>query len=190
MKSTVASWVLAGLIQTGVLHAEPRAIITQQSVITLHVYKSGVFSAFGHDHEITAAISKGQVDASKPFVEFVVEANALKVVDAGVSAKDRTEIQTTMEGPKVLDATRFHEIRFRSTSIQKSGANQWTVHGELTLHGTTHPVIGEVSERAGHYVGSATLNQRDFGMTPVSVAGGAVKVKDQVKLAFDIVTEH
>jgi hypothetical protein len=32
------------------------------------------------------------------------------------------------------------------------------------------------------------LKQRDFGITPVSVAGGTVKVKDQVKIEFDIAT--
>ena len=43
-----------------------------------------------------------------------------------------------------------------------------------------------VKKQGGRYVGSATLKQRDFGMTPVSVAGGTVKVKDEVKIEFEI----
>jgi hypothetical protein len=36
------------------------------------------------------------------------------------------------------------------------------------------------------YRGSATLKQTDFGITPVTVAGGTVKVKDEVKIEFEI----
>jgi hypothetical protein len=43
-----------------------------------------------------------------------------------------------------------------------------------------------VRKEGGRYVGSAKLKQRDFGMTPVSVAGGTVKVKDEVKIEFEI----
>jgi hypothetical protein len=39
----------------------------------------------------------------------------------------------------------------------------------------------------GHYRGSVPLKQTDFGITPVRIAGGAVKVKDEIKIEFDIV---
>ena len=45
-------------------------------------------------------------------MEFVVDARALRVVDSGVSDKDRADIQNTMLGPKVLDSAQSHEIRF------------------------------------------------------------------------------
>ena len=38
----------------------------------------------------------------------------------------------------------------------------------------------------GRYTGSATVKQKEFGMEPVSVAGGTVKVKDEVKVEFEI----
>ena len=37
------------------------------------------------------------------------------------------------------------------------------------------------------YVGAAIFRQTQFGIRPVSVAGGAVKVKDEVKIDFAIV---
>lgn len=46
----------------------------------------------------------------------------------------------------------------------------------------------EVSENSGHYVGMTTLKQRDFGINPVRIAGGTVKVKDTVKIEFEVVT--
>jgi len=36
------------------------------------------------------------------------------------------------------------------------------------------------------YQGAAVLKQTGFGITPVKVAGGTVKVKDEVKVAFSI----
>jgi MOSC domain-containing protein YiiM len=40
----------------------------------------------------------------------------------------------------------------------------------------------------GHYLGSATVKQQEFGITPITIAGGTVKVKDEVKIEFDIRT--
>jgi hypothetical protein len=55
------------------------------------------------------------------------------------------------------------------------------------LHGKTSPVAVEVTLKDGHYKGSARLKQREFGITPISLAGGTVKVKDEVAVEFDIV---
>jgi hypothetical protein len=35
-------------------------------------------------------------------------------------------------------------------------------------------------------VGSATLNQKEFGIMAASIAGGIVKVKDELTIEFDI----
>jgi len=40
--------------------------------------------------------------------------------------------------------------------------------------------------RNGHYTGRVVLKQRDFGITPVSIAGGTVKVKNELTIDFDI----
>ena len=60
------------------------------------------------------------------------------------------------------------------------------MRGNLTLHGQTRPVMVDVALRDGRHEGSARLKQRDFGITPVSIAGGTVKVKDEVKVEFGI----
>ncbi len=31
------------------------------------------------------------------------------------------------------------------------------------------------------------MKQRDFGIMPISIAGGTVKVKDEIKIEFDVV---
>ena len=75
----------------------------------------------------------------------------MRVMDKDVSEKDRAEIQETMLGPKVLDAGRFPEIRFRSTAVEPAGAGRWTVRGDLTLHGQTRPVKLDVQSQNGHF---------------------------------------
>ena len=44
-----------------------------------------------------------------------------------------------------------------------------------------------VSLDGGHYRGFASFKQSNFGISPIRIAGGTVKVKDEVKIEFDIV---
>ncbi len=176
----------AALICSSAASAEPHNIDAKNSVMTVHVYKSGVLSAFGHDHEIAAPITEGTVDTTAHRVELSVKAAALQVRDPKGSEKDHDQIQKTMDGPEVLDVEHHQEIRFRSTGAEQSGDGAWTVRGDLTLHGETKPVTVQVRERNGHYVGSARFKQTEFGMTPVKIAGGTVRVKDEVQVEFDI----
>jgi hypothetical protein len=49
-------------------------------------------------------------------------------------------------------------------------------------------VTASVKKQSQTYTGSSQLKQTDFGITPVSVGGGTVKVKDELKLDFEVVT--
>ena len=188
------SWLFAAMLAAPLVlwsaDALPaKEIDTQKSTMTVRVFKSGLFSAFGHDHEISAPIQQGTVSETDRSVELVVDARQMRVMDKDVSEKDRAEIQETMLGPKVLDTAQFPEIRFHSTSVERAGEGRWTVHGDLTLHGQTRPAKVEVEGEGGHYQGTAELKQTDFGIEPVSGGGGAVKVKDEVRVEFEIVTK-
>ena len=166
-------------------------IDAQRSTMTVKVGKSGLFSSFGHNHEIRAPISDGAVHTSSPAsVELRLDARRMQVIDPDLSAKDRAEVQKTMLSAAVLDSERFPEIRFVSRSVATaSSVDGYRLDGELTLHGATRPLVVWVEHRKGHYIGSATVKQSNFGIKPVAVAGGTVKVKDAVEIVFDIVTE-
>ncbi len=168
--------------------AEKRPIDASHSRLTVHVGKTGFFSAASHNHEVAAPISKGEVDESKPFsVWFDVNVAAMKVVDPDAPDSDRAAVQERMLGPEVLDAANFHEIHFASERVENIGESRWRVHGQLTLHGQTKPIVLETSLENGHYRGTATVFQTNFGITPIKVAGGTIKVKDEVQIEFDIV---
>ena len=166
---------------------EPRAIDSAHSSLKVRVTKSGVFSAFAHNHEIEAPIESGEVtEAGKPSVELRVDARKLSVLDPEASADTRAQVQKTMLGPQVLDTERFREIHFLSREIEAKGTDHWLVHGTLDLHGQSHPVTVDVSLKDGVYQGTAALKQTEFGIKPVTVAGGTVKVKDEIKVEFAI----
>jgi polyisoprenoid-binding protein YceI len=183
-----AQMTTSGLLPFAATPVQKHQIDAERSAITVHVYRAGLFSAFAHDHEIAASIAEGWIEFSKsPAAELRMDARQLRVLDPNLAADKRSEVRNTMEGPKVLDSSRFPEILFRTTVVEKSGSDRWVVHGILFLHGQTHPVVTEVREVEGRYRGSTTLKQGDFGIKPISIAGGTVRVKDEVRVAFEIV---
>lgn len=156
------------------------------STITILVRKSGLFSAFAHDHVVVAPIAQGTLDAKAMKIDVTVATKQVKVTDPDVSEKDRAEIQSTMLGPKVLDAEKFPQIRFHSSHIEQAGPQRYRVTGELELHGATRPLTFDVTGGPDHYQGKTKFKQTDFGIQPVSVAGGTVKVKDEVEIEISV----
>ena len=165
--------------------AQQRNIDTQKSTLTVHVGKTGVFSGFGHEHEVRAPILGGTADIGvHPAVEIHVDARALRVIDKDASEQERMEVQQTMLGPEVLDSESHKEILFKSTAADSAGQDRWTLRGNLTLCGQTRPVTVHVTLKDGHYTGEASVKQTDFGIKPPGKAG--VRAKDELKIAFTI----
>ena len=45
-----------------------------------------------------------------------------------------------------------------------------------------------VAWQDGKYTGSLSLKQTDYGITPVKIAGGVVRVKGEITIEFSIVS--
>jgi len=175
------------LLPTILSAATDKHIDAKKSVLIIHVGKAGVFSAAGHDHWVDAPISHGQfAEGAAAHVEFSVDAGKMTVrPDEKTSAKDRAKIQETMQ-TAVLESEKYPEIRFRSTTVTPNGGQAWKVTGPLTLHGVSKVVLVEVRRDGETYTGSARLKQSDFGIQPVTIGGGVVKVKDELDISFKI----
>jgi len=158
-----------------------------QSTITIRVFKSGLFSALAHDHAIQAPIASGSIDPQAKLVELTFNVADMKVLDPGESDSNRKEIDATMKGPKVLDGTQFPSISFTSSSVKAVGSDRSEVVGTLKLHGISRTITVPVTFSSGKYTGSVPLKQTDYGITPVKIAGGTVRVKDQITIEFSIV---
>ena len=199
----IIRWV--GLAALLFARAEPAAAQTAYSFDAAHssleinVYKEGFFKAFGHEHLVTAKDFSGaaRFDADKlenSTVTLRVAAKSFTVVDPGESDKDRQQVQATMLGESVLDTARYPEIIFRSTGVTKleRQGDGWrlTLTGTLLLHGAERPVTFPLTVRVsgGELTaqGEVFFLQTDYGIKPVKVGGGAVKVKDRLRIHFEI----
>jgi hypothetical protein len=169
------------------IHAAERPIDVQRSRVTVLVGKAGLFSVFADNHTISAPIASGAISEAGPLsVSIVVNAGDLAVLDPNLSADKRAEVRTRMLSDEVLDASRFPTIAFQSTNVEPSGENRWNVSGRLTIHGITRTVTFPTVRIDDRYRGQVDIRQRDFGITPIRVAGGTVAVKDEVKVEFEI----
>ena len=169
------------------LCAQDKAIDIQRSTISIHVGKAGLFSVAGHEHWVEAPISSGVLNESAPpHVEFRVEAAKMQVKpDPKIDPKTQAEIQKDMQ-EKTLESARFPEILFRSSHVEKETEGQWKVEGMLTLHGVTRPTSLSVKRSGDAYIGRTTLRQSDFGIKPITAAGGTVRVKNELEIDFHI----
>jgi polyisoprenoid-binding protein YceI len=149
-----------------------------------------VLSAAAHEHWVNAPIAGGTIaaDGSTPAVRFTVDARRLSVrPEKGVTDKDRAEVQSNMQS-KVLESDIYPDIVFRSTEVRRTGAVVWGVSGDLTLRGVTKPVSVDVTRQNDAYVGMVRIKQTDFGIQPIKIGGGVVRVKDELEVSFRVYT--
>lgn len=167
--------------------AQERPIDTQRSTIAIHVGKAGLFSAAAHDHTIDAPISSGSIRESAPAaVQFTVKTAKMTVrADPKVDEKTRAAVQKDME-TMTLEVAKFPEIAFRSSHAEKLSGGDWKVDGDLSLHGVTKPVSLTVKRSGDAYTTHIALRQTDFGIKPVSIGGGMIRVKNEVEIDFQI----
>lgn len=192
-----AGVVLAGA--AAVRAADVYEVDPAASTLTIHVGKAGLFKFAGHEHEVTAPVSSGRIEAdagdlTRSSVTLTFRAAELRVTGKDEPPEDLPKVQEAMIGPKVLDAARFETIRFTSRKVAgralPDAVYDLRLEGDLELHGVTRPVTVPVRVRRAadgtlSAEGTAVVRQTDFGIKPVSVAG-VVNVKDELGLTFRV----
>jgi hypothetical protein len=166
MKTIYRISVFALLLGTSLAQTQP--IDTEHSVVTVRVFKSGLFSAFADNHEIRAPISAGVLDEAER-VEIVVDSRKLVVLDPNLPPEKRQQVEERMLGPEVLDANQFHEIRFHANHLNEESADHFFLAGTLSLHGKTRPISLHVVRSSGHYRGDVILKHRQLDSRSVSI---------------------
>jgi polyisoprenoid-binding protein YceI len=149
--------------------------------------RSGAAAKAGHDLliEVTAWEATLTV-GDEARVELSADAGSLRVLEGtgGIQSlgdDDKAEIHKTIVG----DVLKGHPIAFRSTAVTGDDA-RLSVHGELTLVGTTRPLAFDLDVGdAGRLRATAVLKQSDWGMKPYSTLFGALKVADDVRVEID-----
>jgi polyisoprenoid-binding protein YceI len=171
------------------------------SRFTVQAFATGLLSAMGHNPTIGIRKFTGEVDfSSKTLVgsgfRLSIEAASLSVQD-DISDKDRREIEKMMN-EHVLDVAKFPEILYEAAAASvtrvEDSLYSAALDGKLSFHGVTRSqpvtariaVFGEMFRASGNF----TLRQSDYQIEPISVAGGAMKLKDELKFAFEMVARN
>ena len=164
-------------------------------------FATGMLAGFGHNPTFSVRDFTGQVrippgGPAEASMELRGKAASLAVT-GDIKDKDRREIEQLMHR-EVLESATFPEIAFRSTAVSadRTGEGQYriTLVGDFSLHGVTaqQEIVAyfSLTEQQARAWGDFSLSQSKFGIRPISVAGGALKLKDELKLSFDIVARR
>ncbi len=168
------------------------------SKFTVRAFASGMLSAMGHNpafaiRDFTGEANLDAVAPGQASLRVQIRADSLEVVD-DISSRDRREMESTMN-QSVLESSKYPEIVYESARAAADqlgdGRYKLAINGNLSLHGVTRPlpVTAQVTVNGDmlRAYGDFSILQSNYGIRPVSVAGGALKLKDELKFTFDIV---
>jgi polyisoprenoid-binding protein YceI len=170
----------------------------RSSRFTVRAFATGLLAKMGHNPTIGIRDLSGEVKFNPDKLEagsfrLVIKSASMNVQDE-ISTKDLREMERLMN-EEVLETAKFPEIVYEAPSISVSKMADMlysaTLNGKLTLHGVTCSqqitvrvaLLGSMLRASSDF----TLNQTDYNIKLVSVAGGALKLKDELKFSFEIV---
>jgi polyisoprenoid-binding protein YceI len=150
----------------------------------------------GHFKNVRGTLVFDEKDPGSGSVEVVIDAKGLWTGEPDRDAHLRSA--------DFLDVERHPEIRFRGHVLERVGATDFKVTGDLTIRGVTRPAVLDVHYlgqwqtpwweggvdkgprvRAG-FVAETTIDRRDFGVSwnaPLELGG--VVVGDHVQITID-----
>lgn len=175
--------------------AEPRWTLTSSDDAVLEIRTDVTGKAATMGHRLTIEVTRWRVDVDRDAegptaVELIAEVDSLDVVhgEGGVTPLLGPEKAVARSNAlKTLDAKRHPRIVFRADTVDTTGSGL-RLGGTLEIHGVTrdHTVDLTVEEDGGtrHLSLESVVRQTDFDVKPYSQLLGAMKVVDEVTVAF------
>ena len=169
-----------------------------ESLVVIEVRRSGSLARLGHDHVVASREVVGYVAPDEGRADLYVALARMQVDEAALRPEAGFDTQPTesdIEGTRANMLARVLEAdKFPFALISVAGANakekKTTLAVAITLHGymRTLQVPAEIEADAEkmNVAGRLAFNQSDFGITPYSLLGGAIAVKDALELRFRI----
>ncbi|MGO8815179.1 MAG: YceI family protein [Terriglobia bacterium] len=171
------------------------------SSFTVQAFATGVLSAFGHNPTIAIGDYDGVIQSPSETFEqasmrLTLRTTAMEVLD-DMKKDDLQKLEREMY-EKILEVSRYPTADYESRQIttQKLSDDLFhvTVLGELSFHGVRHPhsfgarvtKMGSMLRISGDFI----LRQSDYGIKPYTVAGGVLRLKDDLKFKFELVARR
>jgi polyisoprenoid-binding protein YceI len=164
----------------------PAVAAQKYDIDTNHTYVMFTYNHLGfsnplvHLEKISADFQLDTADLTKSSIAVTLP---LEGLHTGVAKLD-----DDLKSPNFFDAAKYPEITFKSTKVEKTGADGLKINGDLTVHGVTKPVvlnakvnkIGDSPMGKGPSAGfeaEATLQRSAFGVGKlVPAVGDEIKV--------------
>jgi polyisoprenoid-binding protein YceI len=165
------------------------AIDPVHSTVEFAVKHMMVSTVRGHFQGISGSITLDEADPSQSSVSVEIDAST---VDTRHPDRD-----TDLRSPNFLEVEKFPTITFQSTKVEPAGGDNLKITGDLTIHGTTRPVVLE-AEYSGRsrtpygtevigYDATTQISRKDFGLTwNVALETGGFAVGDTVKITLGV----
>jgi len=177
-----------------------------ESEVRVLVYRDGPMARLGHNHVLSSRALQGEIllggrdEAPRfalalPVASFTVDDAALRaeegdefpgVVDAEAIAGTRRNLLSEA----LLDGARFPEIRLTSRQVTgRSPGYAVTVAVEVKgqVREVVVPVRVELLGSELRVMGEFSLVHADLGLTPFTVMGGLLSVRDELRLRVRLV---
>ena len=167
-----------------------------QSLITITVRRGGTLARLGHDHVVASRTLEGYVAPNTGRADFHFRLDQMTVDEPALRSAAGLDTQPSEDAiagtrtnmlTRVLEAQAYPVVFLHA---ERSAAPD-TLRLTITLHGLARTLdVPTKIERAGDTLtasGELRLLQTDFGITPMSVMGGAIAVQDAMELHFTIV---
>src|SRR2546429_2849694 len=147
----------------------------------------GMMTVRGHFAEVTAT---GFIDPDHP------EASSVDVTIQTASIRTHNpQRDNDLRASNFLEADKYPTMTFKSTKIEAAGQDRFTMTGNLTIKGNTHPVTltvtryGEFNDpMMGHriaYNAEGKINRKDFGLTFNMMLDGKFIVSNEVDIFIE-----
>jgi polyisoprenoid-binding protein YceI len=171
------------------------------SRFTVQAFATGLLSSFGHNPTIGMRDYEGEVQFvpetyDKAFVRMTLNTARLDVLDE-MKSDDRKKLEQMMY-EQVLDVQHFPTAAYESKDVRVekpgNGPIVARVNGELSFRGVTQnqSLVARVVDMGNmlRISGDFAMRQSDFGIKPVSFAGVALRLKDELKFKFELVARR
>lgn len=119
------------------------------------------------------------------------------IIDASTISTGDEKRDEHLRSADFFDVATYPTITFQSTSIDFKNADEFTINGNLTMHGVTAPVKIE-AEQTGEgtnpwgvdvagFEGETKINRKDFGLGwNATLEKGGVLVGEEIKITLEL----
>jgi polyisoprenoid-binding protein YceI len=161
----------------------------KHTVVELAVTYLGFTTVKGRFDGVSGAIRADDEDLAGASVDVEIDAASL---DTGEGRRD-----AHLRSADFLNVERYPSITFTSTRVESIDADRSLVHGDLTIRGTTRPIVLDALLKGrgrnpdgldvAGFTARAEIDRREFGLTwNLALESGGVLVDNVVAIQLEI----